>query len=497
MDTEGTMRSSRPRLAFWSDGLNRTLGKLICFAIQALAIGWLVGSAQAVEPWATYRGNPQRTGHTDDQAGPAKPNILWAMPSKDHFIAAPMPVGERLFVSGLGPFNIANVFCLATEVKPPQRVAWTKSSPYLKLPTVSSPAFYKGKLVFGDGMHQTDGAILYCLEAARGFPLWQHPVLGKLVHLEGSPTVVDDKAYLGGGAAGVLCVDMDKITLEGKPVDPDQVQKILAQRWKELQNKYEEDKKKCPCFAIPPNEDQLPKANPARLWQQGKDKWHVDAAVNVMGDKVLVCSAFLDKEQIGDRSLFCLSRAKGDVLWGKPLKYNPWGGASVAGDTVIVTGSTIGYEPANLKKAKGFIAAYSLKDGTEIWSKDVPGGIVACAALADGAALVTATDGKVRSFDLADGNRRWIYEAKAPLFAPPAVAKGTVYAGDLQGVIHAIDLKTGNEQWKLDLGQAETKSPGMFYAGPIIHGGRLYAATCNLEGPFSRQGTVVVCIGDK
>jgi outer membrane protein assembly factor BamB len=364
------------------------------------------------------------------------------------------------------------------------------------LPTVSSPALYRGKLVFGDGMHQTDGAILYCLEADKGLPIWQHPVPGNLVHLEGSPTIQDGKAYIGGGAAGVLCVDIEKVSLEGKPMDLAQVQKVLAVRWKELQDKYEIEKKKDPCFAIPPSEDKLPRANPTRLWQQGKDKWHVDAAVNVVGDKVLVCSAFLDKEQVGDRSIMCLSAAKGDTLWRKPLKLNPWGGASVSGDTVIVTGSSIGYDPGALKKAKGFVAAYSLKNGAELWNKEVTGGVVACAALADGAAVVTATDGKVRAFDLANGNRLWIYEAKMPLFAPPAIAKDTVYAGDLKGVIHAIDLKTGNERWKLDVG-SETKSPGMFYAGPTVHGGRVYAVTCNLEGPFARDATVVICIGEK
>ena len=28
---------------------------------------------------------------------------------------------------------------------------------------------------------------------------------------------------------------------------------------------------------MPPNEDQLPKADPKQVWQQGQEKWHVDA----------------------------------------------------------------------------------------------------------------------------------------------------------------------------------------------------------------------------
>jgi outer membrane protein assembly factor BamB len=84
------------------------------------------------------------------------------------------------------------------------------------------------------------------------------------------------------------------------------------------------------------------------------------------------------------------------------------------------------------------------------------------------------------------------------LFAPVAVAGGVVYAGDLKGVIHAIDLANGDKKWTLDLGiDPDVKAPGMIYGGPIVHGGRIYVATCNLEGAFAQKPTVVVCVGEK
>ncbi len=471
---------------------------LLLFSLCVLCV-FVVNASPAVEPWATYRGNPQRTGNTDGKPGPAAPKVLWAFKSKDHYIAAPVPVEKRLFVSGLGAFNAPIFSCLSTEPAAAKRTLCTKTTPNLKLPTVSSPCVFKGKLVFGDGMHQTDGAILHCLSVDQGFPLWQLPVPGKLVHLEGSPTIADGKVYIGGGAAGVLCVDLDRVTFEGKDMDLDTIRKILQKRWKELQEKYAIDKKKDPEFAVPPSEDQLPRANPRRLWQQGDKVWHVDAPVNVAGDRVLVCSAYLDKEREGERALFCLETGKGVVKWKAPLKLNPWGGASVQDKIVVVTGSSIGYDTTVLKGAKGQVAAFDLQGGKELWRKDLPkGGIVSCAALADGKAIVTASDGQVRTFDLATGERGWIYAAKAPIFAPPAVAGGLVYAGDLKGVIHAIDLKTGLARWTLDLAaHKDTQAPGMIYGGPVVHGGRLYAATCNLEGPHAREGTVVVCVGEK
>jgi outer membrane protein assembly factor BamB len=449
-------------------------------------------------PWTTFRGNTERTGCTDGVAGPVKPKVLWVHKSQEHFIATALPAGDRLFISGLGAFNVSTFYSLAVDPKAPQRVVWSKSTPYLKLPTVSSPAVNEGKLIFGDGMHQTDGAILHCLTLDKGLPLWQLPVPGTLVHLEGSPTVADGRIYLGGGAAGVLCVDPARVALDGKEMDLPAIQKILDLKWAELQAKYEADKKKDPDFAVPPNEDQLPKPAPVRLWQQGQDKWHVDAPVTVVGDRVLVTSAFLEKEKVGDRALFCLDAGTGEIRWRTPLTYNPWGGPSVIGDLIVISGSTIGYDPKALKDARGDVTAVNLADGKVKWRKEVPAGVVSCVALAEGVAVATATDGKVRAFNLADGDRRWVYDAgKTAFFAPPALAGGVVYAGDLKGVVHAIGLADGDKKWTLDLGTVpEVKAPGMIYGGPVLQGGKLFVATCNLEGPYARQPTVVVCLGD-
>jgi outer membrane protein assembly factor BamB len=444
-------------------------------------------SALADGPWSTYRGNPQRTGNTDGQAGPATPKVLWSFPSKEHFIASPVPQGDRVYVSGVGVFQ-STFYCLAGP-----KSVWTKTTPFLKFPSVSSPGLLGDQLVFGDGMHQTDGGALHCLAAADGKALWQLALPGTLIHLEGSPTIAGGKVYIGGGAAGVLCVDPGRVTLEGKELDLPQIEKVLAQRWKELEAKYEVEKKKNPCFAVPPSADQLPRPTPRRLWQQGQVKWHVDAPVAVAGDRVLVGSAFLDKEKVGDRAVLCLDAKNGTVKWRTPLKLNPWGGPSVAGKLVVVAGSSIGYDTRLLKGAKGEITALDLADGTVKWRKEVKGGVVASVALTDSLAVATATDGKVRAWSLADGSLLWNYDAKTPFFAPAAVAAGVVYAGDLRGVVHAIDLANGSPKWTFDVG-AQVKAPGMIYGGPVVHGGRLYVGTCNAEGPNAGQATVVVCL---
>ncbi|MCE9531116.1 MAG: PQQ-binding-like beta-propeller repeat protein [Planctomycetes bacterium] len=452
----------------------------------------------AAEPWSTYRGNPQRSGNTDGKVGPEKPTVLWAYRSQDHFIASPVPSADSVIFSGLGAFNRPNMLALPINPKKVVEPTWTRTSPYLKLPTVSSPAISGKTLIFGDGMHQTDGAVLHCIPADGSMPLWQLTIPGELVHLEGSPSVSGNRVYMGGGAAGVLCVETDKAAIDGKEYDLPTLSKMQGEKWKELQAKFEVEKKKDPDFAIPPSDDQLHKAKPKILWQQGSQKWHVDAPVNVVGDKVIVASAFLEKEKVGDRAIYCLNAATGDQVWRAALDINPWGGAAIEGDTVIVTSSTIAYDPKALKGAKGEIVALDLAKGTVLWKKEVPGGVLGCAAIANGLAVFTCSDGKVRAFSLKDGERRMLYDAKAPIFAPPAVVGDTVYAADLKGIVHAIDLKSGSAKWMLDLGNDPlVKSPGMVYGGIMVHDGKLFLGTCNLEGPNVRQGTVVVCIGAK
>ncbi len=283
--------------------------------------------ARGAEPgaWATYRGNPQRTGNTDNAAGPEKPAILWSVKSNDHFIASPVPVKDGIYVAGIGAFNrpSASLFPLAS--KSPPTPTWVKSAPYLKLASVSSPAVAGDYLLFGDGIHQDSGGVLHCVSAATSKPLWQLTLPGDLIHLEGTPVVANGKVFIGGGAAGVLCVEMDKATLDGKEYDLAAVAKMQEAKWKELTKKYEELKAKKDDFAIPPDDGQLLKFAPKKLWQKGEKKWHVDAPVNLAGDNLLVPTSYLDKEKVGERALYALNAATGETAWKRGTEVQPVG----------------------------------------------------------------------------------------------------------------------------------------------------------------------------
>src|SRR5436190_14116098 len=180
------------------------------FFSSLCVLGVLCGESFAADPgpWATYRGNPQRTGNTDSTAGPEKPAILWSVKSTDHFVASPVPVKDGVYVAGIGAFNRPSVSLFPLAAKNPPTPTWVKSAPYLKLASVSSPAVAGDYLVFGDGLHQDAGGVLHCVSAATGKPLWQLVMPGDLIHLEGAPAVAGGKVYIGGGAAGAMCVEL-------------------------------------------------------------------------------------------------------------------------------------------------------------------------------------------------------------------------------------------------------------------------------------------------
>lgn len=466
----------------------------------------------AAEPWPTYRGNPQRTGNIDNIPGPAVPKVLWVHKAKDHFLAALVPGDDRIFVPGLAGLNNSLLLALPLDAgNAPPKPLWAKTVPELRLPIVSSPALVDGKIFFGDGMHQHDGGSLYCLAAADGKLAWEWQLAGKLVHFEAGPTVIGKRAYIGAGAGGFVAVDTEKLALDGKDITPAEAAKMRADKWAALLAEYEQQKKKDPDFAVPPTEDKLPRPAPKVLWRVGDQKTYAGAPLAVADGKVYAASIFLDKEKLGERALFCLDAETGAVKWRKPMTHNPWSGATLVDGMVIVAGSSAGYYLDALKGAKGEIAAFDAVTGEPKWRKDVPAGIIASVTATGGMAIATATDGKLRAFDLKTGERRWIYDAnlgstakvwpngvKAPLFGPPATVGGAVYIADVNGVVHAVGLKDGRRQWAFDLGSdPAVKAPGMVYGGVTVQGGKLFVATCNLEGPFARQETVVVCIGGK
>jgi outer membrane protein assembly factor BamB len=449
-----------------------------------------------IEPWSTHRGNAQRTGNTDGKPGPIAPKVLWTF-RFETLTTSPVPRERQLYVGGLSGLNTPALYGLDTDPLAHDRVTFSRRMPCLKAPPAAAPALIDSRLVFG-GMGQTEGADLSCVRASDGFPLWQQPLPGKLVHLEGTPAVVGGKLYLGAGHGGVVSVELNRVTYEDKELSLFEAEKVLAQRWQALTDHYQRARKQAPESAREPTDDMLPRPRPLWRWQQGKARWYVAAPLAVTHNRVVAASAYLEDDKVGERALLGLDPDHGRPHWKVPLRLNSWAGASIDGPFVLVGCSSIRLDPAAVQGARGEMVAVDLLTGQVTWRKDVPGGILSAAAFRDGLAVFTATDGMVRAWEVASGGERFRYDAGSPLFAGAAWVGGTIYIVGLDAVVHAVAVKDGKELWKLDLKtDPACKISGMVFDSPIVHGGRLYLTARNLGEKAARAPNVVVCIGEK
>jgi hypothetical protein len=184
------------RAGFWYEDIMRN-------GLMALMVVLGLYGSSAGADWPAARGNAQRTGNVDGQAGPKSAKVLWVYESTDHFISTGSPGDKLFFVPALGTLNSGVISALSIDAAAgAKRVVWSKSQPTLKLPTVCAPAIVGDKIYFGDGMHQNESPTMYCMDAATGATVWQLSIPGPLIHLEGTPTVMEGKAYFGGGNGG-------------------------------------------------------------------------------------------------------------------------------------------------------------------------------------------------------------------------------------------------------------------------------------------------------
>jgi outer membrane protein assembly factor BamB len=434
-------------------------------------------------------------GRAEGEEPVHQPRLLWAFNAPENFVAAPIAGKDTVYVSGLGSFNTGVVHALAIAPAANRRELWSLSAPDLKLPIAGAAAIDDGKLFFGDGMHQTSGSVLHCVRADSGKMVWQLPVAGSLVHIEDSPVVSGQRLYVGGGNAGVLAVDPRRALLDGVERELSDIQADLDGRWRKLQAKYEEEKRRDPDFAFPPNPESLPKPTPKLIWQVGRNEWHVDAPVALAKDRLLVGSAFLETEQQGLRAVICLRASDCKVLWKTPMKFDPWAGPVITGKQVIVGCSSIRFDPTKTSTARGEILALDLETGVIQWRRELAAAVLSRAVVQGDLAIFTATDGRVRAYDLRDGKLRWTYDAGAPMFAGAAIRGDDVYVADLQGAVHALALRDGARRWTYRIGDdPQAHASGAVYGTPLVYQDKLIVATCNLNGENQRRSGVVVCV---
>jgi len=89
--------------------------------------------------------------------------------------------------------------------------------------------------------------------------------------------------------------------------------------------------------------------------------------------------------------------------------------------------------------------AYGARQGTVVWSRQVPSSGAVHPALSGG--VVYVGDRRLLALDARTGRSKWEVPLSQPATARPAVADGAVYVACSDGKVRVLDAATGQEKW--------------------------------------------------
>ncbi len=159
-----------------------------------------------------------------------------------------------------------------------------------------------------------------------------------------------------------------------------------------------------------------------------------------------------------DHRIYAMDTASGRLRWYYELDSEAVSRPLVADDTVYITSYRGG--------------VYAVKQGTQLWSKNLGVDIWSSPAIADGILYVGARDGKIYALDADNGDAVWSYETGYYIDNSPVVVDGILYVGSYDGKVYALNAENGELIWKTD-----TASP--VYVSPVVYNDLVFAGTWN------------------
>jgi outer membrane protein assembly factor BamB len=124
----------------------------------------------------------------------------------------------------------------------------------------------------------------------------------------------------------------------------------------------------------------------------------------------------------------------------------------------------------------GNVVALDVRDGHQIWSTPVSGGVDSEARYDDvhGLVYLGSDDGLVYAINPDDGAIRWSYKGKGAIERPPELGGDAIYVSSASDRVVALEPRSGKLLW-----QYERDSPEGFtihgHSGPRLHRGMVYS----------------------
>ncbi len=177
-----------------------------------------------------------------------------------------------------------------------------------------------------------------------------------------------------------------------------------------------------------------------------------------------------------DGDVAAVSAADGRVQWQRQTKLPFSGGPGTDGRQLV------------LGTSQGQVVALSASDGSQVWSAGVDSEVLAVPLIAGDLVVVHTLDDSVYGLEAATGKQRWRYLYPAPILtlrgsSSPVLADSAALVGLSGGKLVKLDLAGGVPIWEVTVtlpsGRTELDRIADIDADPVIVGSTAYVGTYN------------------
>jgi outer membrane protein assembly factor BamB len=379
----------------------------------------------------------------DGGAAPTGLKRLWSFQPEDSlFLSNPVVAGKRLYTaacqSDLGGYT-GLLACLDTETGKP---LWQKTElngeplkPFFSSPALTADGKY---LVVGQGLHADKDCSLLCFEAATGQLHW---AVKTMQHIESSPAICGDIAYVGAGAIEGP---------DGKPVgDPGFLLAVRISDGTELWRQPINDPESAPACA---------------------DDGTVFIGSGFNGNAVVSVRAGTNA-QLREKN-------QERIAWRTTLPVPVTCPITCTGKIVLAGAGNSDIVHSN-PDAQGVVAALDQQTGAIKWQTSFADAVLGAVACREDKAICPCRTGEVYALALDDGHVLWRtrISGTAPVLAGCAFTGQRVYAVSNDGYLAVVNAGDGKILEKIYLNSQAKPGIGLTLSAPQVVDGRVYVGS--------------------
>ena len=297
----------------------------------------------------------------------------------------------------------------------------------------SSPTVVDDKVYIGSWDNK-----VYCLNASTGIEIWNYTTGWDV---GSSPAVADGKVYIGSLDNKIYCLNADTGAYIWENETGGYVHSSPAIYNNSVYIGSSDNKTYC-----------LNASTGFELWNYSTGG-AVDSSPAIIGGKVYVGS--------NDSYVYCFFADNGTLNWSYDI------GGSIISSPAVVDGKVY------IGSASGEIFCLDADDGSWVWDEPVGGIILSSPAVAYDKVYIGSNDGKLYCFNASTGTPLWNYTTGGSInWSSPAVADGKVYVSSSDGNLYCFDANTSGHIWNYTTGD-------LGWSSPSIVNGEVYVGSWN------------------